>query len=103
RGAGLPPRAARRGGGSARMTVAAWFEAWDDPEVDACAVPVDGGYSRTAWRPVLGATTWQVWGTLASRLRDERRYHGELADLAPPQAPGAAVVSRALSRLEAYD
>lgn len=79
------------------------FEAWDDPEIDACGVPVDGGYSRTAWLPVLGATTWLVWGSLAARLRDDPRHRCSLSELAPAHAPGSAPVARALGRLEAYD
>jgi hypothetical protein len=78
------------------------FERWDDPEIDACRVAVDGGYSRTAWLPVLGTTSWLVWGSLATRVKADRRHRCTLGELAPPHAPGPAAVGRALSRLEAY-
>jgi hypothetical protein len=81
----------------------ATFEAWDDPEIDACAVPVDGGYSRTAWLPVLGTTTWLVWGSLAARVRADRIHRCALGDLVPAHAPGPVAVARALGRLEAYE
>jgi hypothetical protein len=78
------------------------FEPLDDPEVDACQVAVDGGYSRTAWLPVLGTTTWLVWGSLASRVGGDRVHRCTLGELAPAHASGPAAVARALGRLEAY-
>lgn len=78
------------------------FEPWHDPEVDACGVAVDGGYSRTAWLPVLGTTTWLVWGSLAARVQSDRAHRCTLGELAPGHAPGPVAVIRALGRLEAY-
>lgn len=79
------------------------FDPWEDPEIDACRVPADGGYSRTAWLPVLGSTTWLVWGTLAGRLQVSGPVHCSLGELAPAHADGPDVVPRALRRLEAFD
>ena len=79
------------------------FETWADPEVDARAVTVDGAYSRIAWYPVLGATTWLVWGALAGRLADEPSVSCALEDLAPPWVSHSPrVVAWSLERLEAY-
>jgi hypothetical protein len=78
------------------------FDTWEDPEIDACRVPVDGGYSRTAWLPVLGTTAWIVWGTLAARLHVAGPVHCALGELAPAHAAGPSVVPRALARLEAF-
>jgi hypothetical protein len=78
------------------------FDTWEDPEIDACRVPTDGGYSRTAWLPVLGSTAWIVWGTLAGRLQSAGPVHCALGELAPAHAAGPSVVPRALARLEAF-
>ena len=78
------------------------FDTWEDPEIDACRVPVDGGYSRTAWLPVLGSTAWIVWGTLAGRLQAAGPVECALGELAPAHAAGPSVVPRALARLEAF-
>lgn len=78
------------------------FETWADPEVDARGVTVDGAYSRIAWYPVLGATTWLVWGALAGRLAEQPSVSCVLEDLAPPWVSSARVVAWSLDRLEAY-
>src|SRR5918994_7590299 len=69
------------------------FEAWDDPEVDELGVEVDGPYSHTAWLPVLGATTWLVWGAVVTRLGQEGRVDCPLGELAPPWVVNPAVVA----------
>lgn len=78
------------------------FETWADPEVDARGVTVDGAYSRIAWYPVLGATTWLVWGAVAGRLAEEPSIACRLDDLAPPWVTNTRVVAWSLDRLEAY-
>jgi hypothetical protein len=78
------------------------FETWADPDVDARGVTVDGAYSRIAWYPVLGATTWLVWNALASRLAEGPPVACPLEDLAPPWVTSARVVAWSLDRLEAY-
>ena len=78
------------------------FAPWDDPEVDGLAVAVGGDYSRNAWLPVLGNTTWLVWGAIAGRLADEPTVACALGDLAPAWVPEASVVAWSLDRLEAY-
>jgi hypothetical protein len=78
------------------------FEAWDDPEVDELGVEVDGPYSHTAWLPVLGATTWLVWGAVVTRLGQEGRVDCPLGELAPPWVVNPAVVAWSLDRLEAF-
>lgn len=80
----------------------ATFEPWHDPEIDRCGVPVDGGYSRIAWLPVLGTTTWLVWGAVAGRLQGAGPMSCPLSELAPPHAPGPAAATRALGRREAF-
>jgi hypothetical protein len=78
------------------------FETWADPAVDARGVTVDGAYSRIAWYPVLGATTWLVWGALAGRLAEGPSVSCSLEDLAPPWVSSPRVVAWSLDRLEAY-
>ena len=78
------------------------FEAWADPEVDGRAVAVGGDYSRNAWLPVLGNTTWLVWGAVAGRLAEEGAVSCPLGELAPAWVPEASVVAWCLERLEAY-
>lgn len=78
------------------------FEAWADPDVDARGVAVDGAYSRIAWYPVLGATTWLVWGAVAGRLAAAPSVACALEDLAPPWVSSGRVVAWSLDRLEAY-
>ena len=41
---------------------------WPDDIYDNYAEPVYGAYSRAAWLPRLGPTSWLLWTTLASRL-----------------------------------
>jgi hypothetical protein len=78
------------------------FEAWDDPEVDTLGVAVDGDYSRNAWRPVLGNTTWLVWASAAARLDGRARVDCALGELAPAWVPEPSVVAWSLDRLEAF-
>jgi hypothetical protein len=76
--------------------------AWPDPEIDACGIAVDGVYSRRAWLPVLGTTSWLVWGAVAARLGGGDRATCALAELVPAHDGDVAVVVRALRRLCAY-
>lgn len=78
------------------------FESWDDPDVDELGVAVDGAYSHTAWLPVLGATTWLVWGAVAARLGESGRVDCPLGELAPPWVVNPSVVAWSLDRLEAF-
>ena len=78
------------------------FAAWEDPEVDGLAVAAGGDYSRNAWLPVLGNTTWLVWGAIAGRLAEDVATSCPLDELAPAWVPEASVVAWCLERLEAY-
>jgi hypothetical protein len=78
------------------------FLAWDDPDVGDSGVPVDGPYARTAWLPVLGASSWQVWTAVVDQLAGTPEARCEWPDLAPPGAESADVVGHGLQRLVAF-
>jgi hypothetical protein len=58
------------------------FEPWADPAVDAFDTHPEGTYSRLAWLPIIGPSSWLMWGTLASQLRREPQVTWELTALA---------------------
>lgn len=80
------------------------FEPWADPVVDGYGVDPEGTYSRLGWLPIVGPSSWLVWGTLSAQLRRQAQVHWELTALA--QAHGLqrgsgrnGVVRRTLTRL----
>ena len=83
------------------------FTPWTDPVVDPYGIDPSGHYSRTAWLPILGPTSWLLLGTITQQLAVERAVTWRLADLARdhgigrPDRPGFIVV-RSLRRLEYF-
>lgn len=84
------------------------FTTWTDPIVDPYGIDPSGTYSRTAWLPILGPTSWLMLGTIAQRLALEPAVTWRLGDLARdhgvgrPDRPGF-IVRRSLQRLERFD
>lgn len=75
-----------------------------DPVVDPYRQDPEGTYSRLAWLPVIGPSSWLMWGTLACQLRREPEIAWELATLAAAHgihggAGGGGMVRRTLNRL----
>ena len=80
------------------------FEPWADPVIDAFAQSPETPYSRLAWLPVVGPSSWLIWGTLAAQLRREATVSWELAALAEAHglqrgAGRHGMVRRTLTRL----
>ena len=83
------------------------FTPWTDPVVDRFEIDPSGHYSRIAWLPILGPTSWLLLGTISQHLAHEPAVAWRLADLARdhglgrPDRPGFVVV-RSLRRLEHF-
>ena len=45
------------------------FHPWNDALVDAYDLTPDSTVSRLCWLPIIGPTSWLLWGTLATQLR----------------------------------
>ena len=80
------------------------FEGWHDPLLDGFGQDPDGTYARLAWLPIIGPSSYLVWGTLSAQLRRERTVTWRLADLAAAHGlEGASgrngMVRRTLCRL----
>lgn len=58
------------------------FEPWADPLIDGYNCHPEHTYSRLAWLPVIGPSSWLVWGTLASQLRRDPEVSWQLPELA---------------------
>jgi hypothetical protein len=58
------------------------FSPWPDPLMDPFGQHPDGDWSRLAWLPVIGPTSWLVWGTLTRQLRHDPQVTWDLAALA---------------------
>ena len=58
------------------------FEPWPDPVIDGFGQDPDGTYSRLAWLPQIGPSSWLVWTTLAAQLRREPSVSWDLTALA---------------------
>jgi hypothetical protein len=83
------------------------FTPWTDPVVDRFAIDPAGDYSRIAWLPILGPTSWLLLGTISQQLTDEPEVTWRLADLARDHGLGrpdrpSLVVVRSLRRLEHF-
>ena len=83
------------------------FEPWADPTLDHTDCDPEGTYSRLAWLPLIGPSSWLMWGTLAAQLRREPQVTWELATLA--EAHGIhrgdgrhGMVRRTLTRLAQF-
>jgi len=44
------------------------FHPWPDPAIDPFAQDPNGDWSRLAWLPIIGPSSWLMWGTLAAQL-----------------------------------
>ena len=83
------------------------FEPWADPAVDHYDSHPEGTYSRLAWLPVIGPSSWLMWGTLASQLRREPQVTWDLTALAEAHglqrgAGQHGMVRRTLTRLTQF-
>jgi transposase InsO family protein len=81
------------------------FEAWTDPA--ATGVDVESTYSRLAWLPLVGPTSWLVWGTVAAQLHQEPTITWTPGDLAAAHGISRAagtngVLARTLDRLPRF-
>ena len=47
------------------------FNPWPDPAIDPYGQDPNGDWSRLAWLPIIGPSSWLMWGTLAAQLRRE--------------------------------
>lgn len=90
------------------MTDTIVFEPWIDEHTTAHPFePVDGTFSRLAWLPTIGPSSWLVWGTLAGQLHHEPRVTWRLEDLALAHGLGhgagrTSLVARTLERLTRF-
>lgn len=80
------------------------FEPWADPLIDGFDCHPESTYSRLGWLPVIGPSSWLVWGTLAAQLRREPEVRWELAVLAEAHGLSRSnarhgMVRRTLARL----
>ena len=57
------------------------FVPWVDPLVDPYRIDPTGHYSRLAWLPLLGPTSWVLIGTIAQHLDIEPEVTWQLQDL----------------------
>jgi hypothetical protein len=83
------------------------FEPWADPTVDHTDCHPEGTYSRLAWLPIIGPSSWLMWGTLAAQLRREPQVTWELTALAEAHglqrgAGQHGMVRRTLTRLAQF-
>ena len=44
------------------------FEPWPDPSVDTKGITPDSHLSRLTWLPLIGPSSWLLWGTLTTQL-----------------------------------
>jgi hypothetical protein len=83
------------------------FVPWVDPLVDPYRIDPTGHYSRLAWLPLLGPTSWVLIGTIAQHLDIEPEVTWQLQDLARDHGLGrpgrpSFVLRRSLQRLERF-
>jgi hypothetical protein len=83
------------------------FEPWADPAVDHFDCHPESPYSRLAWLPIIGPSSWLMWGTLAAQLRREPQITWELTALAEAHglqrgAGQHGMVRRTLTRLTQF-
>jgi hypothetical protein len=58
------------------------FDPWPDPAVDPFGQDPNDHWSRLGWLPIIGPSSWLVWGTVAAQLRREPQVTWALRDLA---------------------
>jgi len=82
------------------------FDAWADP-ADHLDLHPEHPYSRFGWLPIIGPSSWLLWGTLATQLRREPTVTWELTALAEAHglhrgAGEHGMVRRTLTRLTQF-
>lgn len=83
------------------------FEPWAVPDTDVFGEPVDGAYSRLAWLPTIGPSSWLIWSTLAAQLHREPQVTWALDQLGLAHGLGhgtgaGSSVRRTLARLQQF-
>lgn len=83
------------------------FEPWTDPEIDQHAESPDGTYSRLAWLPTIGPSSWLIWTTIAGQLQRDRTVTWQSATLASAHGLGhgigrSSALARTLDRLTRF-
>jgi hypothetical protein len=83
------------------------FEPWTDPDVDQHGELPDGTYSRLAWLPTIGPSSWLIWTTIAGQLRRDPKVTWQCAALAGAHGLGqgtgrTSALARTLDRLARY-
>jgi len=83
------------------------FDPWPDPAIDPYGEAPDSTWSRLGWLPIIGPSSWLIWGTLAAQLRTDPQVTWPLPDLAGAHGLGAsagrhAPTRRALARLSRF-
>lgn len=78
-----------------------------DPGINHYAQPVNGAVSRQLWLPIIGPSSWLVWGTIALRLHAEPTSTWTVAELATAHglstsASPHAPMRRTLERLRLF-
>jgi hypothetical protein len=64
------------------------FEPYTDPVVEHFGIHPTGTYSRIAWLPIVGPTSWVLLGTLAEQLAEEPSVTWKVDDLAEAHGIG---------------
>jgi hypothetical protein len=80
------------------------FDPWADPAIDPLGQDPNGDWSRLGWLPIIGPTSWLIWGTLAAQLRREPEVTWLVRDLAAahglhPSTAKTAPVRKTIGRL----
>ena len=80
------------------------FCPWPDPLIDPYGQHPDGDWSRLAWLPVIGPSSWLVWGTLTRQLHHDPQVTWDLGELAVTHGlvggtGRSSVIRRTISRL----
>jgi hypothetical protein len=84
------------------------FEPWADPVVEHLDIDPTDNYSRIAWLPILGPTSWVILGTITTQLADEASVTWKLEDLAEAHGIGGhlgrstSILARTLKRLNQF-
>jgi hypothetical protein len=83
------------------------FKPWIDPVIDHFDIDPAGHYSRIAWLPIIGPSSWVILGTVALRLHADQSVTWQLSELARDHGLGrpdrpSLIVARTLRRLEYF-
>lgn len=83
------------------------FEPWADPSVDGHGIAPDSHLSRLTWLPLIGPSSWLIWGTLSAQLRLQAAVEWRPEDLAAAHGLGPTTsprgpLNRTLVRLSQF-